>query len=82
MPIPISDRSPASDRDRRELLGVSVDDLAARAGISAQELTNYEQAKSEADGNPTVAMKVADALDAFEREIGNNGSDEDKRSSA
>ena len=69
--ITLSDHSPAMDRDRRERLGVSLDDLAARAGISAQELTSYEQAKSEADGNPTVAMKVADALDAFEAEIDN-----------
>ncbi len=76
MPIPISDRSPSSDRDRREQLGISIDDLAARAGISAQDLTNYEQAKSEADGNPTVAMKIADALDAFEREINDQGVEE------
>ena len=69
MPMTISDRSPSSDRDRREQLGISVDDLAARAGISPQELTTYEQAKSEADGNPTVAMKVSDALDAFQRDI-------------
>lgn len=70
MPIKISDRSPAADRDRRERLGISVDDLAARAGITAQELTTYEQAKSEADANPSTAMKVIDALDAFETEQG------------
>ena len=68
MPIKISDRSPAADRDRRERLGISVDDLAARAGITAQELTTYEQAKSEADANPATAMKVIEALDAFESE--------------
>ena len=70
MPIKISDRSPAADRDRRERLGISVDDLAIRAGITAQELTTYEQAKSEADANPSTAMKVIDALDAFETEQG------------
>jgi transcriptional regulator with XRE-family HTH domain len=69
MPIRISDRSPASDRDRRELLGISADDLAARAGITPQELTTYEQARTEADGNPTIAMKVSDALEAFENEL-------------
>ena len=53
MPIKISDRSPAADRDRRERLGISVDDLAIRAGITAQELTTYEQAKSEADREGT-----------------------------
>jgi transcriptional regulator with XRE-family HTH domain len=66
-PIPIIDRLPGADRDRRERLGISVDDLAARAGISPQELAAHEQARSEADINPSVAMKVADALDAFER---------------
>lgn len=75
MPIIISDRSPSSDRDRREQLGISTDDLAARAGISPQELTTYEQAKSEADGNPTIAVKVGDALDAFEQEINSNDED-------
>ena len=69
MTIKITDRSPSADRDRREQLGISADDLAARAGITAQELTSYEQAKSETDANPTVAMKVGDALDAFEQDI-------------
>ncbi len=66
-PIPIVDRSPMMDRERREQLGISVDDLAARAGISTQELMAHEQAKSEADVNPSTAMKIADALDSFER---------------
>lgn len=69
MTINITDHSPASDRDRREYLGISAADLAARAGISVDELTAYEHAKSEGDGNPTIAMKVADALDEFERDI-------------
>jgi len=67
-PITITDRSPAMDRDRRERLGVSVDDLASQAGITPQELSTYEQAKSEADGDLTIAMKVSDALDALEAE--------------
>lgn len=69
MTINITDRAPSADRERREQLGLSVDDLAARAGISAEELSAYEHAKSEADANPTVAMKIGDALDAFESEI-------------
>lgn len=67
--ITLTDHTPAMDRNRRERLGISADDLAARAGISPQELTSYEQAKSEADGNPTTAMKIADALDAIEAEM-------------
>jgi predicted transcriptional regulator len=66
--IPIIDRSPAMDRERREQLGVSVDDLAARAGVSPQELAAYEQARAEGDVNPSLAMKIADALDAVERD--------------
>ena len=75
MRIPLTDHSPVADRDRRERLGITLDDLAARAGISPQELTSYEQAKSERDASPTVAMKVADALDAFESEV-EDGSEE------
>lgn len=76
-PLPLSDRSPAMDRDRRERLGVSLDDVAARAGITAEELTAYEHAKTEADANPSIAMKVGDALDEFERatEVDDNGGD-------
>lgn len=69
MTINITDRSPASDRDRREQLGISADDLAGRAGISVEELIAYEHAKSESDSNPTVAMKLADALDELERDM-------------
>lgn len=71
-PIPIVDRSPMADRERREQLGISVDDLAASAGISTQELMAHEQARSEADVNPSIAMKIADALDSFERTISEN----------
>ena len=69
MPISLSDVSPAMNRDRREQLGLTLDDLAARAGVDPQDLTAYEHAKSAADANPTVALKIGDALDAFESEI-------------
>lgn len=72
MPINITGRSPAADRDRRERLGISADDLAARVGISAQELAAYEHAKSEADANPAVALRVSEVLDALEGEIQDN----------
>ncbi len=32
-PVPIVDRPPMADLEPREQLGISVDDLAARAGI-------------------------------------------------
>jgi transcriptional regulator with XRE-family HTH domain len=69
MPTNLTDRAPGSDLARRERLGISADDLAARAGITAQELTSYELAKTEADADPVVAMKVADALDAAEQDL-------------
>ena len=71
--IAITDQSPATDRDRRERLGASVDDLAALAGITPQELTTYELAKSEADANPALAMKIRDALDAMEQQAEGDG---------
>jgi ribosome-binding protein aMBF1 (putative translation factor) len=64
--IRLTDRTPAGDRDRRERLGISVDDLAAQAGITPQELTTYEQAKSAEDAIPSISGKVSDALDALE----------------
>lgn len=67
-PITITDRSPATDRARRERLGIGAEDFAARAGISSTELATYEQAKSEADANSTIAMRVSAALDALEAE--------------
>ena len=65
-PITLTDRTPSGDRDRRERLGISVDDLAAQAGISTQELTSYEHAKSADDVNMSIAYKIGDALDALE----------------
>ena len=76
MTINISGRSPASDREHRERLGISAGDFAARAGISDQELTTYEHSKTEADANPAIAVKVADTLDAFEREINKSNDSE------
>lgn len=66
--ITITDRSPATDRARRERLGIGAEDFAVRAGISSTELATYEQAKSEAHANSTIAMRVGAALDALEAE--------------
>lgn len=67
-PIAITGRSPATDRARRERLGIGAEDFAARAGISSTELATYEQAQSEADANSTIAMRISAALDALEAE--------------
>jgi transcriptional regulator with XRE-family HTH domain len=67
-PIRLTERSPAEDRGRRERLGISVDDLAAQAGITPQELSTYEQAKSADDVNMSIAYKIGDVLDALEAE--------------
>jgi transcriptional regulator with XRE-family HTH domain len=57
------------NRQRREQLGLSVDDLAARADVSVQALTAYEQAGGAGAADLLVEARVAKALDDAEAEL-------------
>lgn len=60
--------SPAEDRNRRERLGLSVDDLAAAAEIDSASLVAYEQTNAGSEPDLVVRQKVGEALTRLEAE--------------
>jgi transcriptional regulator with XRE-family HTH domain len=64
-----NDRSAADDRDRRERLGLSVDDLAAEADLNSAALVAYEQTRPGEQPDLVVGQKVREALDRLEARI-------------
>jgi transcriptional regulator with XRE-family HTH domain len=60
-------RSAASDRRRRMELGLSLDDFAIEAGISPNQLHDYESTAPGGRVDANVVLCVGEALDRLER---------------
>jgi hypothetical protein len=60
-------RSPAGDRSRRVELGLPLDDFAAEAEITADQLHDYESTAPDDRFDVGVARRVSEALDRLER---------------
>lgn len=58
--------SPASDRHRRVVLGVTEGELASESGLSVEELRAYE-ARAAGDYDVTLHLRINEILDRFER---------------
>lgn len=69
---------PKGDHNRRLSLGLDPDQFAAEAGITTDELRDYERTAPDHDYDPSVALRVAIALDRLERTLPNlqNGRDD------
>lgn len=63
---PVEDRQPKGDHNRRLALGLDVDTFAAEAGISTDELREYEQTWPDHDFDAEVARRVGVALQRLE----------------
>lgn len=61
------DRQPKADHNRRLALGLDVDAFAAEAGLSADELRDYEQTWPDHEFDTEVARKVGTALARLEQ---------------
>ena len=61
------DHNPPYDRNRRRELGLSLDALAAEAGVTPRQLHDYESVAPGDDFDPVVASSVGAALDRLER---------------
>jgi transcriptional regulator with XRE-family HTH domain len=59
--------SAASDRRRRMELGLSLDDFAIEAGISPNQLHDYESTAPGGRVDANVVLCVGEALDRLER---------------
>lgn len=62
----LRDRQPKGDHNRRLALGLDVDAFALQAGISADQLREYEQTWPDHDFDLEVARKVGAALERLE----------------
>src|SRR5690606_18870937 len=58
---------PKGDHNRRLSLGLDPDQFAAEAGITTDELRDYERTGPDHDYDPTVALRVHMALDRLEQ---------------
>ena len=65
-PINPSERSPKGDHNRRLALAIDPDVFAATAGISAEQLREYEQTGPDGHFDLAVAERVGRALEVME----------------
>lgn len=62
---------PKGDHNRRVSLGLDPEQFAAEAGISTEQLRDYERTAPDDDYDPSVAERVAQALDRLEETLPN-----------
>lgn len=61
-----TERSPKGDHNRRLALAMDPDVFAAEAGISSDELRQYEQTPPDGEFSPYIAQRVGEALERLE----------------
>lgn len=68
MPLPTNPnrRSPKGDHNRRLALGLDPDQFAAEAGVTVEELRQYELTSPDQDFDLEVAQRVGLTLDRLE----------------
>lgn len=64
--VPPPMREPKGDHNRRLALGLDPDQFAAEAGVSTEDLRDYERTGPDHDFNLEVARRVGEALDRLE----------------
>jgi hypothetical protein len=62
----VGDRQPKGDHNRRLALGMDVDTFSLAAGITADELREYEQTWPDLEFDLAIAAKVGAALERLE----------------
>lgn len=73
MPDPIeTERQPKGDHNRRLSLGLDPDQFAAEAGISTEQLRDYERTAPDHKFDAAVAARVGAALERLEARLPNS----------
>ena len=67
-----AERQPKSDHNRRLSLGLDAEDFAAAAGITVEELKDYENTWPDHKFSPIVAERVGVALERLENQLPNS----------
>lgn len=65
--VDVTDRQPKGDHNRRLALGLDADAFAAEAGVTADELRQYEETWPDHEFDLEVARRVGEALERLER---------------
>ncbi len=65
--VPVQDRLPKSDHNRRLALGLDAEAFAAEAGITVEDLRGYEETWPDHEFDLQVAQRVGAALARLER---------------
>ncbi|MHA6692071.1 hypothetical protein [Devosia sp. A449] len=65
-PLDPSRRNPKGDHNRRIALGLDLDQFAAEAGVSPEDLRHYETTSPDDDFDVDVAWRVGKALARLE----------------
>ena len=68
-PADPAERSPKGDHNRRLALGLEIEELAFHAGVSVDELRDYEFTPPDGKFDITVAERVGAALERLEAVI-------------
>lgn len=64
--VPPHMREPKGDHNRRLALGLDPDQFAAEAGVTTEDLRDYERTGPDHEFNLDVARRVGEALDRLE----------------
>lgn len=59
-------RQPKGDHNRRLSLGIEIDDFAAVAGLTAEQVHAYEMTDPDQEFDTAVASRYGDALERLE----------------
>src|SRR5687768_12515254 len=71
-PNDATDRHPKGDHNRRLSLGLDPDQFASAAGISVEELREYESTSPDHEFSPMIAQRVGEALERLETVLPNS----------
>jgi hypothetical protein len=66
IPANPAERSPKGDHNRRLALGLGPEDFALAAGITAEQLKDYENTWPDHEFDAVVAQRVGEALERLE----------------
>ncbi|WP_197279418.1 DUF2934 domain-containing protein [Devosia sp. A16] len=67
-----AERQPKGDHNRRLSLGLDPESFAAAAGITVEELKDYENTWPDHEFSPMVAERVGEALERLENQLPNS----------
>lgn len=66
MPVDPADRQPKGDHNRRLSLGIDINDFAVHAGLTPEQVREYEKTSPDHEFDREVARRYGEALERLE----------------